>query len=158
MLDLNLIRSNPEYVKESLKKREYDVDFTELLEWDARRRALLVENESLKAERNRMSKEIPALKKQGKDASDLLARLKEMADQVKEMDEEQSALEDRIYRFVVALPNLPAEDVVAGGKENNQVVRVYGEKPVFDWEPKNHVDLCTDLGLIDYERVFIIVW
>ena len=70
MLDLNLIRSNPEYVQEALKKREYDVDFTELLEWDARRRALLVENESLKAERNRMSKEIPALKKQGKDASD----------------------------------------------------------------------------------------
>ena len=152
MLDLNLIRSNPEYVKEALKKREYDVDFSELLEWDARRRALLVENESLKAERNRMSKEIPALKKQGKDASELLAKLKEMADQVKAMDEEQSALEDKIYRFVVALPNLPAEDVVAGGKENNQVVRVYGEKPAFDWEPKNHVDLCTDLGLIDYER------
>ena len=152
MLDLNLIRSNPEYVKEALIKREYDVDFSELLEWDARRRALLVENESLKAERNRMSKEIPALKKQGKDASELLAKLKEMADQVKEMDEEQSALEDKIYRFVVALPNLPAEDVVAGGKENNQVVKVYGEKPAFDWEPKNHVDLCTDLGLIDYER------
>ena len=152
MLDLNLIRSNPEYVKEALKKREYDVDFSELLSWDARRRALLMENESLKAERNRMSKEIPALKKQGKDASELLAKLKEMADQVKEMDEEQSALEDRIYRFVVALPNLPAEDVVAGGKENNQVVSVFGEKPAFDWEPKNHVDLCTDLGLIDYER------
>ena len=152
MLDLNLIRSNPEYVKEALKKREYDVDFSELLEWDARRRALLVENESLKAERNRMSKEIPALKKQGKDASELLARLKEMADQVQEMDEEQSALEEKIERFMLALPNLPAEDVVAGGKENNQVVRVYGEKPVFDWEPKNHVDLCTDLGLIDYER------
>ena len=152
MLDLNLIRSNPEYVKEALKKREYDVDFSELLEWDARRRALLMENESLKAERNRMSKEIPALKKQGKDASELLAKLKEMADQVKAMDEEQSALEDKIYRFVVALPNLPAEDVVAGGKENNQVVKVYGEKPAFDWEPKNHVDLCTDLGLIDYER------
>ena len=65
MLDLNLIRSNPEYVKEALKKREYDVDFTELLEWDARRRALLMENESLKAERNRMSKEIPACQAQG---------------------------------------------------------------------------------------------
>ena len=91
------------YVKEALKKREYDVDFSELLEWDARRRALRVENESLKAERNRMSKEIPALKKQGKDASELLAKLKEMADQVKAMDEEQSALEDKIYRFVVAL-------------------------------------------------------
>ena len=95
MLDLNLIRSNPEYVKEALKKREYDVDFSELLEWDARRRALLVENESLKAERNRMSKEIPALKKQGKDASELLAKLKEMADQVKAMDEEM-CIRDRV--------------------------------------------------------------
>ncbi len=152
MLDLNLIRSNPEYVKEALKKREYDVDFTELLDWDARRRALLMENESLKAERNRMSKEIPVLKKQGKDATELLAKLKEMADRVKEMDEEQGALEEKIHRFVLALPNLPDEDVVAGGKENNQAVKVVGEKPVFDWEPKNHVDLCMDLGLIDYER------
>ena len=65
MLDLNLIRSNPEYVKEALKKREYDVDFSELLSWDARRRALLMENESLKAERNRMSKEIPRPEKAG---------------------------------------------------------------------------------------------
>ena len=80
MLDLNLIRSNPEFVRAALQKRGCDLDLGELLDWDARRRALLVENESLKAERNRMSKEIPALKKQGKDAAPLLAQLKEMAD------------------------------------------------------------------------------
>ena len=152
MLDINLIRSNPEYVKEALKKREYDVDFTEMLAWDARRKELLMENENLKAERNRINKEIPMLKKQGKDVSEVLNTLKTMADRVKEMDEEQGALEEKINKFMLALPNLPADDVQAGGKENNQVVKVFGEKPVFDFEPKNHVDLCTGLGLIDYER------
>ena len=152
MLDLNLIRSNPEYVRNALKKREYEVDFTELLAWDARRRELLIENENTKAERNRLSKQIPQIKKQGGDATELLATLKEMADRIKEMDEEQSQLEQKINAFVIALPNLPAEDVQAGGKEQNQVVKVFGEKPVFDWEPKNHVDLCQDLKLIDYER------
>ena len=152
MLDLNLIRNNPEYVKDALKKREYDVDFTELLAWDARRREILVENENLKAERNRMNKEIPALKKQGKDVTEVLAQLKEMAERVKEMDEEQGALEEKINKFVLALPNIPADDVQAGGKESNQVIKVFGEKPEFAFAPKNHVDLCTSLGLIDYER------
>ena len=152
MLDLNLIRNNPDYVKDALKKREYDVDFTELLSWDARRREILVENENMKAERNRMNKEIPALKKQGKDVTEVLTQLKAMADRVKEMDEEQGVLEEKINTFVLALPNIPAEDVQAGGKESNQVIKVFGEKPQFAFEPKNHVDLCTSLGLIDYER------
>ena len=152
MLDMNLIRSNPEYVVAALKKREYDVDLTEMLAWDARRKELLLENENLKAERNKKSKEIPMLKKQGKDATELLEQLKQMADRIKELDEEQNALEEKIHTFVLALPNLPADDVVAGGKEANEVVKVFGEKPDFPYEPKNHVDLCTDLGLIDYER------
>lgn len=152
MLDINLIRSNPEFVRDALKKREYDVDFTEFLDWDARRRAVLMENENTKAERNRMSKEIPMLKKQGVDVTETLANLKTMADRVKEMDDEQAALEEKINRFLLALPNLPAEDVVAGGKEANQVVKVFGEKPEYPYAPKNHVDLCVDLGLIDYER------
>ena len=92
MLDINLIRSNPEFVRDALKKREYDVDFTEFLDWDARRRAVLMENENTKAERNRMSKEIPMLKKQGVDVTETLANLKTMADRVKEMDDEQAAL------------------------------------------------------------------
>ena len=152
MLDMNLIRSNPEYVVAALKKREYDVDLTEMLAWDARRKELLLENENLKAERNKKSKEIPMLKKQGKDATELLEQLKQMADRIKELDEEQNALEEKIHTFVLALPNLPADDVVAGGKEANEVVKVFGEKPDFPYEPKNHVDLCTDLGLVDYER------
>ena len=152
MLDMNLIRTNPEYVVSALKKREVEVDLRELLDWDERRRELLQKNEAVKAERNKKSKEIPLLKKQGQDASALMAQLKEMAEQVKAMDEEQSALEEKIRAFLLTLPNLPAEDVAAGGKENNQVVKVFGEKPAFPYEAKNHVDLCVDLGLIDYER------
>ncbi|MBR3927863.1 MAG: serine--tRNA ligase [Clostridia bacterium] len=152
MLDINLIRSNPEFVTEALKKREYSVDLTELLEWDARRRAILQENENLKAESNKKSKEIPMRKKQGLDASELLNELKEIKEKIAVLDNEQGELEEKIRKFVLALPNLPAEDVVAGGKEANEVIKVFGEKPEFEYEPKNHVDLCTSLGLIDYER------
>ena len=152
MLDINLIRKDPDYVKEQLKKREYEVDFAELLQWDARRREIIAESEAMKAERNRINKDIPRIKKEGGDMSALMAKMKEMSDSVKRMDDEQRALEEKIETFVAALPNLPAEDVVAGGKENNQVVSVFGEKPAFPFEPKNHVDLCQDLGLIDYER------
>ncbi|MBQ9857146.1 MAG: serine--tRNA ligase [Clostridia bacterium] len=152
MLDINLIRSNPEFVTEALKKREYNVDLTELLEWDARRRAILQENENLKAESNKKSKEIPMRKKQGLDATELLNELKEIKEKIAVLDNEQGELEEKIRKFVLALPNLPAEDVVAGGKEANEVIKVFGEKPEFEYEPKNHVDLCTSLGLIDYER------
>lgn len=152
MLDINLIRKDPEFVKAALAKREYEVDFTELLQWDARRKEIIAEGEALKAERNRINKEIPRLKKEGADVSAVMAQMKESGEKVKSLDEELRQVEAKIEEFVAALPNLPADDVVAGGKENNQVVKVFGEKPVFDFEAKNHVDLCTSLGLIDYER------
>ena len=152
MLDLNLIRNDPKAVQAALAKREYEVEFDELRGWDARRRAIIQENEQMKAERNRINKDIPRRKKAGEDVSGLLEQMKEAAEQVKRLDAEQRELEDKIQRFMEALPNLPAEDVQAGGKENNQVVSVFGQKPEFDFEPKNHVDLCLSLGLIDYER------
>ena len=152
MLDINLIRKDPEFVKAALAKREYEVDFTELLQWDARRKEIIAEGEALKAERNRINKEIPRLKKEGADVSAVMAQMKESGEKVKSLDEELRQVEVKIEEFVAALPNLPADDVVAGGKENNQVVKVFGEKPVFNFEAKNHVDLCTSLGLIDYER------
>ena len=152
MLDINLIRKDPEFVKAALAKREYEVDFTELLQWDARRKEIIAEGEALKAERNRINKEIPRLKKEGADVSAVMAQMKESGEKVKSLDEELRQVEAKIEEFVAALPNLPADDVVAGGKENNQVVKMFGEKPVFNFEAKNHVDLCTSLGLIDYER------
>lgn len=152
MLDINEIRNNPERIKNALAKRLVEVDFTEFLEWDQKRRSLIAESEALKARKNKVSSEIPFLKKEGKDVTALLNEMKEISEKIKTLEDELKAVEDAIFRFVAGLPNLPAEDVVAGGKENNQVVKVHGEKPRFSFTPKNHVDLVNSLGLIDYER------
>ena len=152
MLDIQKIRNNPEEVKEALKKRLVDVDFTELLEWDKKRRNLISESEELKAKKNKVSADIPRLIKNGQNVDDLKVEMKEIADRIKVMDDELRAVEADIKSFLSGLPNIPAEDVVAGGKENNQVLRTFGQKPEFDFEPKHHVDIVTDLGLIDYER------
>lgn len=152
MLDINEIRNNPERIKNALAKRLVEVDFTEFLEWDQKRRSLIAESEALKARKNKVSSEIPFLKKEGKDVTVLLNEMKEISEKIKTLEDELKAVEDAIFRFVAGLPNLPAEDVVAGGKENNQVVKVHGEKPRFSFTPKNHVDLVNSLGLIDYER------
>ena len=110
MLDINLIRKDPEFVKAALAKREYEVDFTELLQWDARRKEIIAEGEALKAERNRINKEIPRLKKEGADVSAVMAQMKESGEKVKSLDEELRQVEAKIEEFVAALPNLPADD------------------------------------------------
>ncbi|MDO5737778.1 MAG: serine--tRNA ligase [Eubacteriales bacterium] len=152
MLDINLLRKAPEEVAAALKKRGFELDFTEFLKFDQTRRELLHQTEELKAERNRQSKEIPAMKKAGEDTTALLAEMKELADKIKENDSKLTKLNAEQEAFVAALPNIPAEGVVAGGKEANQVVKEVGKKPEFDFEPKHHVDLAKDLALIDYER------
>ena len=78
--------------------------------------------------------------------------MRDVGDKIKSLDAELSAVNSRITKFLERLPNLPADDVVAGGKENNEVMYVWGEKPEFDFAPKHHVDLVTDLHMIDYER------
>ena len=152
MLDINLIRENPEGVREKLAKKQFDVDFTDFLARDEKRRGLIYTTELLKAEKNRTSASIPRLKKEGQDLTPVMARLKEIGEAIKQGDEELDALMRQQQDFLDALPNLPADDVVAGGKENNQVVRVSGEKPVFSFETRHHVDLVEKLGIIDYTR------
>lgn len=152
MLDINLIRQNPQQVVDALRKRMFSVDFSNMLGWDEERRRLTTEVESLKARRNKVSSDIPALKKRGEDPAPLFAEMKEVGGRIKELDEAIGALEVQIRDFLLPLPNIPADDVVAGGKENNSVLRVVGEKRNFDFAFKNHVDLVTNLGLVDYER------
>lgn len=152
MLDLNLIRKDAEKVRDGLKKKLFEVDFTELLAWDKERRELIGESEGLKAQKNRVSSEIPRLKKEGKDVQPIFEEMKRISERVKEIDARINELEEKINDFLSRLPNIPADDVLPGGKENNQVVREWGNKPVFSFKPKNHVDIVTDLGLIDYER------
>ncbi len=152
MLDINLIRNNTEEVRAALKKRIADVDFTGLLQWDRERRNILSEVESLKAERNRVSALIPRMKKEGRDVGSLLEDMRKLGEDVKEQEGRLEKIEADMRTFMEALPNLPASDVAAGGKENNKVVREWGKKPVFGFKPKDHIELAKSLKLIDYER------
>ncbi|MDI9490447.1 MAG: serine--tRNA ligase [Clostridiaceae bacterium] len=152
MLDINLIRKDPEFVSEKLALRGLEIDFTEFLANDQKRRDLIYTTEQLKAERNKSSAKIPQLKKEGKNADELLARMREIGDEIKANDQLIAELNQQQDDFVVGLPNLPADGVVGGGKENNQVIRTYGEKPKFDFEPMHHVDIVEHLGIVDYAR------
>lgn len=152
MLDIKLIRENPQMVQDGLLKRNVDIDFTELLAWDVERRAKITEVEKMKNDRNVTSKKIPVMKKNGEDVSSEVARMREIGDQITAFNNEIRELEEKIQYVLDRLPNLPAEGVVAGGKENNIVDHQWGTKPEFSFEPKNHVDICRALGLIDYER------
>ena len=152
MIDLQLIRKDSQVVAAALAKKGAIVSFDELLDWDKERRALIAEVETLKARRNKVSGEIPLYKKQGKDTTEIFKEMREIGDKISASDARIAEVEGKMNDFLARLPNLPDDDVVAGEKENNQVVRIEGEKPVFDFEPQNHVDLCTKLGLIDYER------
>ena len=152
MIDINLIREKPEYVKEALAKKLWDTDFTELLSWDAERKDLLKLVENNKAEMNRLSSSVPAAKKAGEDVTKIFAKVKEIAANNKENEEKLEALQAKIQEFVEALPNIPDDDLLGGGKENNKEIRSFGKKPEFNFKAKDHVELAESLGLVDYER------
>ena len=154
MLDIKYIKEKPEEVIARLQKKGKDAreDIEAILALDAERRALIMETETIKAEQNKMNKLIPQYKKEGKDVSEIFAEMKAMSAKTKEIDEKLKAVEAKNTDILLGLPNLPDEDLLPGGKENNEPLRYWGEPRKFDFEPKHHVDLCTDLGLIDYDR------
>ena len=154
MIDIKYIKENPQEVIDRLAKKGKDAqeEIAAIIDLDTKRRELIASIDTAKAEQNRTSKLIPAMKKEGKDPAELFAKMKELSNSTKENEEKLKEIETQLTSFMLGLPNLPDEDLLAGGKENNQPLRYYGEPRVFDFEPKNHVDLCTDLGLIDYKR------
>lgn len=152
MIDINIIRENPDKVKEALKRKLYEVDFSQFLKWDKQRKELLLLTESNKAEQNRLSKTVPQVKKEGGNVNEIFAKVKELGAKNKDLEEKLVILEKNIFDFVAALPNIPDDDLLGGGKENNKPIRSYLEKPKFDFKFKDHVELCESLGLIDFER------
>ena len=168
MLDIKRIKENPDAVKAGLKAKEVDCDATvdRILELDQRIRELKTASEGKTAQKNKLSKENgklfgqkKAAEKRGEDTAALDAAIaannaqsmqldQDVADELKEL----TALQGEYRTAMLSLPNLPDPDLLPGGKENNQPLRYVGEKHSFDFEPKHHVDLCQDLGLIDYER------
>ncbi|MBR5902883.1 MAG: serine--tRNA ligase, partial [Clostridia bacterium] len=154
MIDIRKIKEDPQKVIELFARKEKDAsqEVAKILELDELRRTLIQKTESMKSEQNKVSKQIPAMKKAGEDVAPVFAKMKELANEIKNIEAELEKVEIEYRNYMLSLPNLPDEDLLGGGKENNQEIRLFGEPHKFDFEPKNHVDLCTDLGLIDYPR------
>src|SRR6476619_1017397 len=152
MLDLKLIRSDPERVKRALARRGAAEDVDALLALDARRRELLPEIEGAQAERKTLSKRIGEAKQRGEDADELMATVQGLKDRMEAGKVELEKVEAELERVTAALPNLPDPDAPDGMTEEDAVVlREVGERPSFDFEPRDHLDLGTELGLIDIE-------
>lgn len=153
MLDIRRIRENAEEVKAALAKRHGDYPIDQVLELDEKRRAIIKETEAIKAEQNKKSKEIPALKKAGEDTEEIFKNLKELSTRTKELDEKLKELDQEIKDLLLGIPNTPYHDVVEGESDADNVeVRKYKEPTKFDFEPKAHWDLGTDLDILDFER------
>lgn len=155
MLDIKIIRENPEDVKTRLKAKQVDCDAAvdRILELDEKRRELIRKTESAKSEQNKVSKEIPKMKKEGQDVAPVIERMNALKEEIKNTDGQLKEVEDEYTELMLSLPNLPDRDLKPGGKENNEPICYFGgTAPAKDFELKNHVDLCTSLGIIDYER------
>ena len=153
MIDAKLIEEKPEYVKEALAKKGWDFDPAPLLSLFEHRRALLKEVETNKAEQNKLSATVPAVKKAGGDVQSIFKKVKELASLNKDKEAELSKVEAEIKSQIEVLPNMPDPDLLAGGKENNHPIYHFGKEPTFDgFKPKDHVELAESLGLIDYKR------
>lgn len=146
MLDIKLIREKTKEVEAALLKRmdKKDLDLKKILKLDEERRALLPKLEELQAERNKASKTKPD--------AETIEKMKKLGTEIKNLEAKVLEVENNFTEALAALPNIPAEDVVAGGKENNKIIKSFKDQVDFDFEPKNHVDLATDLGIIDYPR------
>ncbi|MBR5391158.1 MAG: serine--tRNA ligase [Clostridia bacterium] len=154
MLDIKRIKEQPDEIVELLARKGRDArdEIARILELDGARRALISATDELKARQNAVSKQIPAMKKAGQDVAPVFAEMNALKETIKENDAKIAAVEAEYRELMLALPNLPDPDLKPGGKENNEPLKYFGEPHRFDFEPKNHVDLCTSLGLIDYER------
>ena len=152
MLDIKKIIENPDLIAEKLAKKGCRVDFSEVIALNNEKKSIIASVENMKAQRNKVSASIPALKKEGKDVTPVFEEMRKLGDEISDLDAKLNEVSEKIFDFVSRLPNIPDDDLLPGEKENNQVVKVFGEKPQFGFEAKNHVDLCTSLGLIDYER------
>lgn len=154
MLDIKLIRTNPEIVKQSLinrNKEKTDI-VDEVLNIDVKRREISTKVDIMKNEQNVASKQIPVYKKEGKDTTELMDKMKKLSDDIKELNIEVSELEQKQKDLILTIENIPHNSVVIGKDENDNIeVRKYKEPTIFDFEPKPHWELGENLGILDPE-------
>jgi seryl-tRNA synthetase len=153
MLDIKLLRDDPDVVRQALEKRGSDADLAAILDLDARRRELVFQADELKSKRNTVSQKIAQLKKAGEDASALIADMRAVANQIADFDPQIKEIDEQIRSLLLAIPNIPHPSVPRGETEDdNRVERTWGEPPSFDFEPLSHADIGEQLGILDFQR------
>jgi seryl-tRNA synthetase len=156
MLDLKRIRTNPEEIKKALSNRGEGFEISvidEIVSLDEERRKILVEVEVLKGKRNQVSAEIPKRKKSGEDVTAVMDEMRELGDEIKAFDIKVTEIDEKLQYVMLRIPNIPNSQVPEGDTdEDNVEIKTWGEIPKFDFEPKAHWDLGTDLNMLDFER------
>lgn len=153
MLDIKIIRDNPDLVKQACRNKNDKADIDAILELDTRRRTLITETEALKAEQNKASQEIARVKKTKGDASAAIAEMKKVSQKVGEMNTQVREVEEQLHAAMLRVPNIPHADVPVGpDEEHNVTVREWGEIPKFDFTPAPHWELGEKLDILDLSR------
>ncbi len=153
MLDIKILRTEPERIREALKKRNNDLDITPAIELDIARREILTEVEKKKAQQNEISKKIPQMKKAGEDTAPIFAEMKELSNEIKEDDEKVRELDAKLRDFMLRIPNIPNDSCPVGNDDADNVeLRRNGTPREFTFEPKAHWDIGTGLDILDFER------
>lgn len=153
MLDLKVIRQNPDKIRTELAKKGEEAPVEELLSLDERRRRILTDVEQLKAERNDVSDQVAQMKREKKDAQSLIEKMRVVSQRIKDFDEELRVVDGKIQDLLLRIPNLPHESVVVGTSEADNVeIRRWGQPTTFDFEPLPHWELGVNLDIIDFER------
>ena len=153
MLDIKRIRQNPEELQEALNRRSGTYSLEEVLAVDEDRRGLLAEVETKKAERNKVSKEIPVKKKNGEDVAPIIEEMRVLGDEIQALDEKVRLCDERMTDLLLNIPNIPDSTVPVGKDDTeNEELRVVGQPRTFDFPAKAHWDLGVDLGILDFDR------
>lgn len=153
MLDLRFVRENPEKVKQSVIDRGGEVDLEQLLDLDKKRRECIKKADRLKEKRNKVSEEIGNLKKAGKDGSSAIAEMRKVSQEIKGLDESIKTIESQIHDILIWIPNIPHDSVPRGPDPSyNEIVKEWGSAPRFDFQPKPHWEIGSDLEILDFER------
>lgn len=153
MLDIKILRTEPERIVEALKNRNNDLDITPAIELDKERREILYTVEQMKAKQNEITKKIPAMKKAGENTDAVFAEMKELSNEIKELDNKVSAIDEELRNFMLRIPNIPNATVPVGIDDSENIeVRRWGEPKQTDFEQKAHWDIGTDLDILDFDR------
>jgi len=152
MLDLKFIRENPELVRQAIINKNDKADLDGLLALDVKRREIIGQVESARAEQNKVTIKIAEMKKAKQDASAVIAEMRELSDRIKVLDNELKDVEERISAIHIRIPNIPHPSVPVGDETHNQEIKRWGRLPEMDFQPLPHHEIAEKLGLIDFSR------